>query len=606
MDGNPVSGATLDTFRAVQPGSYQLQIVVAPACTLVSNTLVIELLNCNRLRGDVRYDNAAQSPLAGVPVMLKTLLGNVVMRDTTDSAGVYELVGYANGSYIADVDINYLWGGVNSTDALWVSRYFTSVLGLTPLRVRAGDVNGNNITNSSDALNISRRITNVILTFSAGEFVSLRPSVNAAGNPVDLNLRVLSTGDVNGSYSAPPSPPVLVLDTVYPTSPPAATAAVRFTTAGAGVYERGLCWSSATNPTVLNNRSVAGSGGFAFTHAFAGSFIVGTTYYVRAYARNQTGVYYSNERSFVFATTPVVTTAAIPGVTSYAALGGGDVTSDGGAAVTARGVVYGTSPNPTIQGASTSNGTGTGAFTSQLTGLTAATNYFVRAYATNSVGTAYGNEVTFTTLSAGPQPCPGVPTVTDVDGNSYATVQIGTQCWTQSNLRVSKYRDGSSIPNITDNTLWSQTNTSSTGAWCNYSNDANNGTTYGKLYNWYAVNDSRGLCPTGWHVASDAEWTTLTTYLGGTSVAGGAMKSTTGWTSPNTGATNSSGFTGLPGGYRSNFGGFLNVGNSGGWWSSSAAGSGSAWCRLLAYGSAVVGRYDYDRRGGFSVRCARD
>ena len=200
----------------------------------------------------------------------------------------------------------------------------------------------------------------------------------------------------------------------------------------------------------------------------------------------------------------------------------------------------------------------------------------------------------------------GKYSVTDVDGNSYATVQIGTQCWTQSNLRVSKYRNGDNITNITDNTQWSQTNTSSTGAWCNYSNNASNGTTYGKLYNWYAVNDSRGLCPTGWHVPTDAEWTTLTTHLGGTSVAGGAMKSTTGWTSPNTGATNSSGFTALPGGIRVSNGGFGDVGNDGNWWSSSVAGSGIAWSRYLYFNSAFVYRVNNIQRSGFSVRCARD
>jgi len=200
----------------------------------------------------------------------------------------------------------------------------------------------------------------------------------------------------------------------------------------------------------------------------------------------------------------------------------------------------------------------------------------------------------------------GKYSVTDVDGNSYATVQIGTQCWTQSNLRVSKYRDGSSIPNLTDDTQWSETNTSSTGAWCNYNNDASNGTTYGKMYNWYAVNDSRGLCPTGWHVPTDAEWTTLENHLGGTSVAGGAMKSTTtGW-SDNGNGTNSSGFTGLPGGYRVNAGGFTDVGNNGTWWSSSDAGSGLAWYRILYSSSADVYGNSIDYRFGFSIRCARD
>src|ERR1035437_4904310 len=131
---------------------------------------------------------------------------------------------------------------------------------------------------------------------------------------------------------------------------------------------------------------------------------------------------------------------------------------------------------------------------------------------------------------------------------SIPSVTICTQSWMLKNLDVSTYRNGDLIPEVTDGSAWSAL---TAGAWCWYNNDsATNASTYGKLYNWYAVNDPRGLAPTGWHVPSDAEWTTLSTCLGGNAVAGGAMKETgtTHWTSPNTGATNSSGFTGLPGG----------------------------------------------------------
>jgi uncharacterized protein (TIGR02145 family) len=207
----------------------------------------------------------------------------------------------------------------------------------------------------------------------------------------------------------------------------------------------------------------------------------------------------------------------------------------------------------------------------------------------------------------GLQSCP--LTVSDIDGNVYNTVQIGTQCWTRSNLKVSKYRNGDNISNLTDNTAWSQT---STGAWCNYDNSSANDALYGKLYNWYAVNDSRGLCPTGWHVPSDAEWTTLTTFLGGESVAGGKMKSTSiqptpgGWNAPNTGATNSSGFTFLPGGDRNSGGEFGYLGSDGGLWSSSGAGSGDAWGLYLYCDIAGAYRGDNDYRDGCSVRCVRD
>ncbi|MFM7910960.1 MAG: dockerin type I domain-containing protein, partial [Bacteroidota bacterium] len=185
---------------------------------------------------DLRYDNTNQTPLAGVPVHLKTLLGNIVASDTTDSAGVYDMSGYANGNYPLDASVNYTWGGVNSTDALQVTRYFTSLVSLSPLRIKVGDVNGNMITNSGDALLINRRITGLITSFSAGNFVNNLPSVNALGNPLVANLRALSTGDVNGSYMVPSAAPTLVLDTVYGNGN-VGTAVVRFTTAGSGVFE---------------------------------------------------------------------------------------------------------------------------------------------------------------------------------------------------------------------------------------------------------------------------------------------------------------------------------------------------------------------------------
>src|SRR5450759_1177427 len=168
------------------------------------------------------------------------------------------------------------------------------------------------------------------------------------------------------------------------------------------------------------------------------------------------------------------------------------------------------------------------------------------------------------------------------------SVTICTQVWMLKNLDVSTYRNGDLIPKVTDPTAWSAL---TTGAWCWYNNDsATNASTYGKLYNWYAVNDPRGLAPTGWHVPSDAEWTTLSTCLGGNAVAGGAMKETgtTHWTSPNTGATNSSGFTGLPGGYRNNDGSFNNVGNFGYWWSSTELNTTDAWYRNLYYNGGNI------------------
>ncbi|MBU6192910.1 MAG: hypothetical protein KGQ39_07010 [Bacteroidetes bacterium] len=197
----------------------------------------------------------------------------------------------------------------------------------------------------------------------------------------------------------------------------------------------------------------------------------------------------------------------------------------------------------------------------------------------------------------------------DIDGNTYQTVKIGNQCWTQSNLKVSKYRNGDNIPTGLSNAVWQNT---TSGAYAIYNNDPVNDGLYGKLYNHYAVTDSRGLCPTGWHVPSDEEWTTLENFLGGSEVAGGKLKSTAmqptpgGWNSPNVGATNSSGFTAPPGGLRYSSGDFNLMTVNGCWWSSSVSSASSAWNRTLYYGTSNISRFNNGRTFGFSVRCCRD
>ena len=194
---------------------------------------------------------------------------------------------------------------------------------------------------------------------------------------------------------------------------------------------------------------------------------------------------------------------------------------------------------------------------------------------------------------------------TSSDAAFLPTIVIGTQQWMRENLDVLTYRNGDIIPQVTDPTAWAAL---TTGAWCYYNNDVANGAIYGKLYNWYAVNDPRGLAPTGWHVPTDDEWTTLSTTLGGDAVAGGKMKvaGTTRWTTPNTGATNESGFAGLPGGNRINNGTFSYVGSNGYWWSSTEFSATIAWNRYLYYGFGYIYRDFYFKEYGFSVRCLRD
>lgn len=185
------------------------------------------------------------------------------------------------------------------------------------------------------------------------------------------------------------------------------------------------------------------------------------------------------------------------------------------------------------------------------------------------------------------------------------SVKICNQVWMVKNLDVSKYRNGDDILQVTNATDWANV---TIGAWCYYANNTANGTVYGKLYNWYALNDSRGLAPAGWHIPSDAEWTILTDCLGSASAAGGPMKEigTTYWLNPNTGANNSSGFSGLPGGYRNFSGAFTNIGSNGYWWSATESSTPYAWLRTLYSGSSGVSRYDDGKQNGFSVRCLRN
>jgi uncharacterized protein (TIGR02145 family) len=184
-------------------------------------------------------------------------------------------------------------------------------------------------------------------------------------------------------------------------------------------------------------------------------------------------------------------------------------------------------------------------------------------------------------------------------------VTIGKQVWMSENLNVDKFRNGDPIPEAKTYEEWFAAHDNNQPAWCYNDNDPSNGTKYGKLYNWHAVNDPRGLAPNGYHIPTDAEWTILTDYLGGEDNAGTSMKSTSGW-KDNGNGTNSSGFSGLPGGNRGNDGTFGGIGYGGSWWSSSEYDTDAAWFRNLVYANGVVERYDDGKVCGLSVRCLRD
>ena len=292
---------------------------------------------------------------------------------------------------------------------------------------------------------------------------------------------------------------------------------------------------------------------------------------------------------------PTIITSNINSITSTSAVSGGNISSDGGSVVTARGVCWDISLNPTTAlSTKTIDGTGVGIYASNITGLLPNTSYHVRAYATNAVGTSYGADSSFLT----PQAVANLPNVT-----------ICSQIWMSKNLDISNYRNGDVIPKVTDPGVWANL---TTGAWCWLNNDsATYAATYGKLYNWYAVNDPRGLAPQGWHVPTEDEWTTLATCLGGFTVAGGKMKEAglSHWLSPNTYGDYSSGFTGLPGGYLNVNGIFYGYGTNGYWWSAtpdtSTSSAASVYFFLSSTSRSLLKTFN-NNQFGYSVRCVKD
>ncbi len=397
--------------------------------------------------------------------------------------------------------------------------------------------------------------------------------------------------------------------------------------AGLFITARGVCWSTNQTPTISDNKTTDGTGVGEFVSMLSG-LTPNTTYYVRAYATNSMGTGYGNTVSFTTqqqgsTSIPVLSTTAVTDITQTTANSGGNITSDGGYAVTARGVCWSTSQTPTISDNKTTDGTGVGEFTSELSGLTPNTMYYVRAYATNSVGTAYGDAISFTT-----QQEEGVNTFSDPrDGNIYEFVTIGEQIWMAENLRylpsVVGPATGSSEVPLYYVFGYDGTDVEEAKATENY-------ITYGVLYNWPAAMNGetgsntnpsgvQGLCPCGWHLPSDDEWKQLEMHLGMTeaqvnrtgwrgSDEGGKIKDASPeyWISPNVAATNETGFTALPAGYRDHDGVFRDLGITAVWWCATENGDVDAWSRYVYYGKGGIYRDNYHRHVGRSIRCVKD
>ncbi len=385
------------------------------------------------------------------------------------------------------------------------------------------------------------------------------------------------------------------------------------------IISRGVCWNTSPNPYTDNAKTEDGTGSGEFTSKLTG-LKPGITYHVRAYAKNAVETAYGNDISFTTnALLPIITTTEITAIEITTATSGNTITFNGGAAITASGICWSIKQMPTIADSTTKNESTTEPAVSHLTKLLPNTTYYVRAYATNSVGTAYGNEVSFKTKDC----------AVDIDGNIYPAVTIGTQTWLQDNLRVTKYRNGDVI--------------GTTSKYFNISSESmpkyqwpiegeegllNNYVDFGRLYTWYAATDSRNICPVGWHIPSVEEWTTLETYLiangynydGSTtdnkiaiSLAYNGYWNYNGPTVKFDNTTiglNSTKFDGIATGIRyssasNNY--YEWVGNVAYWWSGTESDVKTAWYKVLGQTTYVFGSSNfYDKSSGMSVRCVKD
>jgi len=360
------------------------------------------------------------------------------------------------------------------------------------------------------------------------------------------------------------------------------------------IISRGACWSTEMNPTIEDDRTEAGSGTGIFETTLI-ELSPGTTYYARAYAASESEVFYSDNHSFTTVELPQSTTREINNEGTFLISTGGVINSVG--LIETAGVCWSTSPGPTLDDDKTEDQLIYSDFYSDPYGLMPGEIYYLRAYAVNIAGVGYGNEYMITMPEA---------TVYDQDGNPYSSADIGTQTWLVENLKTTKYANGEDITNLIVLEDWAS---ATAGAWTYYENESQYDVPYGKLYNWYAVTDPRNVCPNGWHVPDESEWSTLISFVGGTEVAGNALKETgvAHWQPNNDFATNSSGFTALPGGARSTSMGISYPAQSLGlFWSTTEFNGENAIGYYLFDAYQSITQQEYIKQTGISVRCVKD
>jgi|WetSurSiteA1Bulk_404760.scaffolds.fasta_scaffold02622_2 uncharacterized protein (TIGR02145 family) len=435
-------------------------------------------------------------------------------------------------------------------------------------------------------------------------------ATNSAGTSYGKVVSFMTNQD--GNTSTVPTLTTLVVTSI--TSTTAFSGGTITDDGGEAVIVRGVCWSTDQMPTVSSSKTSDGDGSGSFV-----SYLTGlnpgtpTKYYVRAYATNIIGTGYGNEVSFTtdpnypVPALPTLTTTEVTSITSTTAVSGGNVINEGGGKVTLRGVSISTIPDPYIYSDEVTfipAGSGAGPFVGYLSGLVPGTTYYVRAYAINSAGIVLGSTVSFTTKVEGSDPGLNYGTISDIEGNVYKTILIGNQTWMAENLRSVKYNNGVEIKYVTGSN-WAILDEPGY-SW--YNNDQNAyKNLYGAIYNWMVIAYGN-VCPTGWHVPSQGEFDVLINYLGGEVVAGGKMKESafTHWTAPNTEADNSSGWTALPGGYRSQTGVYEGEGSNGYFWSSEGFDWAISRYYMLSNSTKSITSNSIDANTGMSIRCIMD
>lgn len=365
------------------------------------------------------------------------------------------------------------------------------------------------------------------------------------------------------------------------------------------VFRWGKTTSNYTDSLVAYQNPVSGNNPVTVNADLTG-LTISTNYYYRAYAKNQLGTAVSEEQTFMTLDgTPIINTIDVTRISKTTVTCGGNIIDDGSFEIIARGICISTSMNPLVSDFKIEIGNGTGLFVGTIDGLSPGTRYYIRSYATNINGTFYGNQLSFVTYD--------INAINDIDNNYYNTVSMGSQTWMKENLKTTKYSNGDAIvSNVVNNASWIGL---STGALCYYNhNETVYKSTYGALYNWYSTNDSRNICPTGWHVPSNAEWSELGIFLGGNSIAGGKLKEAglVHWKSPNAGATNEGGFTALPAGFRNGAGGFGGYGDTGNFWSSTDDGGTHTSYWQVYFDDSGLHQFGNPKHEGYSIRCIKD